>query len=79
MSDTTEPSDPRNDWSRFGSVAHLLGYVTLEQIQQALAEQVEDNVFKRKHRLLGKIFREKGWINEEQEKAILEKMKVIPK
>jgi hypothetical protein len=68
-----------NDCYRFGSVAYLLGYVTLEQIQQALAEQVEDNVVGRKHRVLGVILREKGWITEEQEEAILAEMKTIGK
>jgi hypothetical protein len=48
--------------------------VTREQIQQVLAEQVEDNLSGRPHRLLGMIFREKGWLTEEQEKSILDEM-----
>ena len=71
MGKKTGASDSKLDSNRFGSVAFLLGYVTLEQLQQALAVQVEDNVFGRKHRLLGAILREKNWITEEQEKAIL--------
>ena len=59
---------------RFGSNSVFRGYVTLEQIQQALAEQVEDNVNRRPRRLLGTIIREKGWITEEQEKSILTEM-----
>jgi hypothetical protein len=55
-------------------MAIFRGYVTLRQIQQALAEQVEDNVRGRPHRLLGKILREKGWITEEQEQSILKNM-----
>lgn len=72
-------SNAKYDSYRFGSVAYLLGYATLEQIQQALAEQVEDNVSGRVHRLLGTILRAKGWINEEQEQAILTEMKTIGK
>lgn len=72
-------SNARYDCSRFGSVAYLLGYVTLEQIQQALSEQVADNVVGRTHRLLGVILREKGWITEEQEQAILAEMKTLGK
>jgi hypothetical protein len=55
-------------------MAIFRGYVTLRQVQQALAEQVEDNVQGRPHRLLGKLLREKGWITEEQEESILKDM-----
>ena len=72
-------SDAVYDSYRFGSMAYLLGYVTLGQIQQALAEQVEDNVSDREHRLLGTILRGKGWITEEQEEAILAEMKTFRK
>lgn len=72
-------SDAGYDCYRFGSVAYLLGHVTLEQVQQALAEQVEDDVSGRKHRLLGVILRGKGWITEDQENAILAEMKEIGK
>lgn len=74
-----ESNAKKYDNYRFGSVAYLLGYVTLQQLQQALGEQVEDNVTGRKHRVLGSILRAKGWINEEQEKAILAEMKTIGK
>ena len=59
---------------RFGSMAVFRGYVTLEQIQQALSIQIEDNVNGRPHRLLGTILREKGWMTTEQEQSILEDM-----
>ena len=59
---------------RFGSIAVFRKHVTLKQIQQALSEQVEDNVRGRPHRLLGIILREKGWITEEQERSILKEM-----
>jgi hypothetical protein len=59
---------------RFGRMAIFRGYVTLNHVQQALTEQVEDNVNGRSHRLLGKILREKGWITEEQEESILKEM-----
>lgn len=56
---------------RFGSIAVFRRYVTLQQIQQALAEQLEDNVHRRPHRRLGTILREKNWITEDQEQSIL--------
>jgi len=67
---------PELEYYRFGSIALLRGDVTLLQFQQALAEQVEDNVSARPHRLLGTMLREKGWITEEQEKSILGEMLV---
>lgn len=79
MAGAAGESNAKDDNYRFGSVAYLLGYVTLEQIQQALAEQVEDNVTSRKHRRLGVILRAKGWITEEQEEAILAEMKKFGK
>jgi tRNA(Glu) U13 pseudouridine synthase TruD len=66
--------NPVFEYVRFGSIAYHREYVSKEQIQQAIAEQVEDNLSKRPHRLLGSILREKGWLTKEQEKSILEEM-----
>jgi hypothetical protein len=66
--------NPVFEYVRFGSIAYHRRYVTREQIQQALAEQVEENLSGKPHRLLGTIFREKGWLTEEQEKSILDEM-----
>lgn len=59
---------------RFGSMAIFRGVATLKQVQQALAEQVEDNACGRPHRLIGKILKDKGWITEEQERSILKEL-----
>ncbi|HEU5359895.1 MAG TPA: hypothetical protein VFU42_01930 [Candidatus Deferrimicrobiaceae bacterium] len=67
---------PVFEYVRFGSIAFQRKYVTKEQIQQALAAQVEDNVSGRPHRLLGAILLEKGWITKEQEASILKEMGV---
>ena len=66
--------NPVVEYFRFGSIAYQRRYLTKEQIQEGLAEQVEDNLSGRPHRLLGRIFREKGWLTEEQEKSILAEM-----
>ena len=66
--------NPVMEYFRFGSIAYHRRYVTKEQIQEALAEQVEDNLYGRPHRLLGRIFLEKGWLTEEQEQSILDEM-----
>lgn len=64
------------DMNRFGSIAVIRKYVTLEQVQRALAEQIEDNVHGRPHRRLGDILRENNWITEEQINSILSEMGV---
>jgi len=61
---------------RFGSIAVIRNYVTLGQVQRALAEQMEDDVMRKPHRLLGIILLEKNWITEEQMKSILDEMGV---
>jgi hypothetical protein len=67
---------PNLEIFRFGSIAVYRNYLTLRQVQQALAEQVEDDIMGRPHRLLGTILREKKWITEEQAKSILDEMGV---
>jgi len=61
---------------RFGRTAVYRTYATLEQVQRALAEQVEDDVMGRPHRLLGDILCENNWITEEQVKSVLDEMGV---
>ncbi len=67
-------TNPIVEYFRFGSIAYQRRYLTKKQIQEGLAEQVEDNLSGRPHRLLGRIFREKGWLTEEQENSILAAM-----
>ena len=61
---------------RFGRTAVYRKYVTLEQVQRALAEQMEDDVMRKTHRLLGDILLKNNWITEEQMKSILDEMGV---
>jgi hypothetical protein len=56
---------------RFGSIAVYRRYVTLEQAQAALGEQIADNVTGRPHRRLGEILVGHDWITEEQMQSIL--------
>ena len=71
-----EMSSPRIRTFYFGSIAVYRNYVTLGQVQRALAEQMEDAVMRKPHRLLGNILLEKKWITEEQMKSILDEMGV---
>ena len=70
MAPLTENRDPTLSL-RFGTAACVKGYVTSDQVQKALSEQLDDNVSGRPHRLLGTILKQKKLITEEQEKEIL--------
>ena len=59
---------------RFGIIAVYRKHITIDQVKQALAEQVEDNVMGRPHRRLGEILKKHGWIKEEQRESILKEM-----
>jgi hypothetical protein len=60
----------------FGSIAVYRKYVTIEQVQRALAEQREGDVTQKPHRHLGDILLKHNWITEEQMKSILDEMGV---
>lgn len=63
----------------FGFIAISRGYVTLNQVQNALAEQLEDYNARRPHRTLGEILLENYLITEEQIKSILWEMGIEEK
>ena len=76
MEKDSKKSNPNLGIYRFGSIAVYRRYVTLEQVQLALAKQMEDNIHGRGHRLLGDILLENNWITEEQVESILSEMGV---
>jgi hypothetical protein len=53
-------------FSRFGKIAVDMGFITAEQLKEAITEQVEDDLADKPHRLIGKILLENGWITDEQ-------------
>jgi hypothetical protein len=57
---------------RFGQVAVERGYVTPEQLKEALADQVDDDLSERRHRLLGEILFEKNWMTANQVVAVVD-------
>ena len=61
---------------RFGITAIGKRYVTVEQVQRGLSEQIDDEIVGKPHRLLGEILRDNGWITEAQMKAVLVEMGV---
>ena len=59
---------------RFGQIAVSLGFITMEQLKEAFVEQVEENLSNGRHRLLGEIFLEKGWMTPEQSEVVLNRI-----
>ncbi|MEE9604129.1 MAG: hypothetical protein V3V70_01035 [Candidatus Scalindua sp.] len=56
---------------RFGEIAIDKGFVTEKHINEALAEQAEDDLSNEPHRLVGSILFEYGWITKKQIDIIL--------
>jgi len=59
---------------RFGHLAVEMGYVTPEQLKEALGEQVDDNLGGRPHRILGAIFFDRGWMTPGQIDEVLNRL-----
>lgn len=59
---------------RFGSIAIRKGFITPEQLIEALTAQVKENVYENHHRLIGSILREKGYMTIEQIDEVLNEM-----
>jgi len=64
---------------RFGILAAEKGYVTSDQVIEALKIQVMEDVEKGKHRLIGVILLEQGVITTSQLIDVLETMGKYPK
>ena len=59
---------------RFGQIAADMGFVTAEQVKEALTEQLNDNISNKRHRLIGEIMFMKGWMNKKQIDAVLKEL-----
>ncbi len=57
---------------RFGAVAIEKGYITIEQLIEALAIQVKDEVENESHRLLGSILFEQDIITGDQLQEVID-------
>ncbi len=60
--------------SRFGIIAVELGFISREQLMQALDEQVGDDLNRRSHRVLGAICFDRGWMTPQQIDIVLNTM-----
>jgi hypothetical protein len=59
---------------RFGQIAVEKGYVTSEQVKEAVSEQIDDDLANRPHRLLGRIFLDKGVMSPQQIDIVLNEL-----
>jgi hypothetical protein len=59
---------------RFGKVAVNMGFVTPEQLKQALVEQFDDEISDKPHRPIGTILFEHGWITVEQIDKVMDRI-----
>lgn len=59
---------------RFGMIAVDKEFVTADQLKEALTEQADDNLSNRPHRLIGRIFFDKGWMTDEQINIVLNEL-----
>ncbi|MFO7555695.1 MAG: hypothetical protein R6W88_10890 [Desulfobacterales bacterium] len=68
-------SDEKLD-KRFGAIAIQKGFITLEQLLDAMKVQIVEDLEDAEHRLVGQILWERGYISTEQIKEVLESMGV---
>lgn len=75
-----DTNDPLSEYcKRFGQIATEKGYVTPEQLKEALSEQVDDDLANRPHRLLGAIFFMRNWMDAKQIETVMNEMFGIPR
>ncbi|MGR3173880.1 MAG: hypothetical protein ACUZ8N_04710 [Candidatus Scalindua sp.] len=60
--------------TRFGVIAVHKGFVTADQLKEALTEQADDDLSDRPHRLIGRIFFDKGLMTDKQIDIVLNEL-----
>jgi len=63
-----------NTCRRFASIAVERGFITAEQAKAALAQQMDENLSNRPHRVIGAILMDKGWISPERIDVVLNEL-----
>ena len=62
---------------RFGTIAFEKGFVTKEQLAEALKTQVMEELEKKEHRLIGAILHDKGFMIFSQLQEVLESLQIM--
>lgn len=63
---------------RFGQIAVERGIITPQQLKEALAEQVDNDLAGKPHRVLGDILFDKGWMTARQVESVLDETLAVP-
>jgi len=58
---------------RFGFMAVEMGFITLDQIIEAMKVQVKEDLENRKHRLIGEILVDLGYMNSSEVDEVLKR------
>ena len=61
---------------RFGATAVAKGFITIDQLMEALQIQVTENIEERKHRLIGRILFDLGFLTLPQIDEVLTSMRL---
>lgn len=56
---------------RFAQLAVNKGFVSSEQVIQAVTEQLNDDLARKEHKLIGTIMMKKGWMTAKQVEEVL--------
>jgi hypothetical protein len=59
---------------RFGEIAISKGFITAEQLEEALDEQINNDLSNNHHKLIGELLLEKGSMTSVQIAIVLEKL-----
>ncbi len=59
---------------RFGQIAIEKGFLTIAQLKEALSEQIHDEIYSNKHRLIGSILFEKDLMTPQQIEVVLNEL-----
>lgn len=59
---------------RFAQIAVEMKFITPEQAKAALAEQIDDNLSDRRHRLIGRILLDNGAMNPQEIEDVLNEL-----
>jgi hypothetical protein len=61
-------------YPRSGYIAVMLGFITQEQLKEAISEQIDDDLANRHHRFICEILFAKEWITREQIDIIIDEL-----
>lgn len=73
MGTDTSNSLPRRFSPRFGMLAIEMGFVTVDQIREAMAEQLDDDLAERPRRSLSTILVDRGWMTLREVEMVLDR------